>query len=523
MKVFKRNYLTRNTETESSFRTFRSTVDSESSSVRSTTFLRTTTGDSHDYDDDDGLTFDQAMIFQHFTTDIPRKLLPQQQQEQQQQQQQQEQQQQQQEQQRQEQQPRSRSRDLKTKTKKHRRKRGASLERQITELILASVSDGYSSTRAHFEVGNEFRPSQSNLSAQDILDDLASDQEAWQDLIPGMPLECLPETAETSQIVDVSEESTNLEPETPHPYPTPPPMTTTTTTMAVLADLCQQDTDDDPTFGLEPETPHPYPTPSPPPPMTRTTMTVLADLCLQDTDDDPTFGLDVQEEDTEEEQQGSREQPELCPGEEDHALLEVDPTLLDQDSLLLPSFESTSWHAASTSSNFGDTALRPLKSGWRTVFPTETRDDLVLFKTNFDEWSHFDPDSFSPVDFSDNLMDSIRFDSSTVSQSITMGKVDPPFEVSHIKIRKKLDPSPSRRPRGTASSSSSNDNRSTQSRGILTPRPIVYVKQGSSHRESPSSVCNYPITEFTVRTRRNNSRRIDPPTSRDLEPQEIEI
>lgn len=100
-----------------------------------------------------------------------------------------------------------------SKNRKQRRKRGASLERQISRYILGTASAG--AAAAHFEVGTEPPRPHPVSSAQDILKDLARDQEAWEDFVSLSQTECMPDNSVVTKETVLRESSPLIAVETP--------------------------------------------------------------------------------------------------------------------------------------------------------------------------------------------------------------------------------------------------------------------------------------------------------------------
>jgi len=237
-----------------------------------------------------------------------------------------------------------RSRSSKKRTQ--RRPRGISLERQILRLILRTASAGAGG--AHFDVETSPRPAGPVYSPQDILKDLASDLELWNELLSSPR----PERALNYQAITEG-----------NVLPKNPPILSDETSIHFTESRQQPDDEDDPEL-----------TPLFPP-------------------------KDTQQE------QGIRDEPEALPGAEPS----MSAPTQSQNSDLVPieSFESISWRNKSTALNpeTKSPTSTDLPSKF-TVKCTQTRRESVVFKTNFEEWNKFEPDAFLPIPHSEPLLTS---------------------------------------------------------------------------------------------------------------------
>lgn len=344
-----------------------------------------------------------------------------------------------------------RRRSRKSRKRPQRRPRGISLERQILRLILRTASAG--AAGAHFELGTSPHPAGPVCSPQDILKDLASDLELWNELL------YFPRPERTLDDQAITKESVFAE---------NPPILNDETSIHCTESRQQPD------------------------------------------DNDPALTLLFSSKDTQQEQ-GIRDEPEALPGEE----LSMPEPIQSQNSDFVPiePFDSVSWRNKSRALNPGTKQPTPTDSTSKTtVTCTQTRRESVVFKTNFEDWNKFEPDAFLPIQHSEPLLNSPMRGDSSLSMASIKARSGDPLKARKTMVPKKL-PSPSSRRLPIVIF----DGRSTESRAMMSPTSVQrkhssFQDEYRGYRpESPYSIVDQGVTAGSTQFRR--SIRVDPPAS----------
>lgn len=336
-----------------------------------------------------------------------------------------------------------------------RRKRGASLERQISQVILRTAAASADGTY----LGIEPPLTHSVCSSRDILKDLASYHE---EVVKSKP------NTRTEHMV---ESSTGI----------------------------KEEVDRDP----------------PPPFAEESPMFDIASI-EQEVNEDAHLKPYLQEK-TAKEQKGL--------GEKIPSLAEAEPALPKEDEAskgdFMPteSFESLSWHGLQKLSKKPPKKSMPLSLQSKiTVKSENSRAESVVFKTNFNDWSKFEPADFLPaIDarYSETIVDSAQTETGKGStrKEPLRARLEESYPTRQMSANKIVSDH-GRLPRTFLG------NYSERSRGEPSP-PFAHWRQlqrtsdkTCSHPDSPDSILNFPSAASGMKFDR--SVRMDPPASYEL-------
>lgn len=344
------------------------------------------------------------------------------------------------------------------KKNRERRKRGRSLEREISMLILGTASSGASG--AHFEVGKSSLSHESERSALAILKDLGEDVEIKKESRSTSPTTADCRTREDSMTRD----------------------------LAVAAD-------------------------------TDAHKVKIPIASAPEVYKDPEITLNLSQESSIEDK-----------AKEELDIISEEPILsikddFQEDSMPLESFESISWRDSNSFSKekkgITGAIKSPLQEKKNDAFSPRTP---VVFKTNFDEWSKFEPAAFiekTQSQYSDTLIDPDDFEVTPEAEASPLSqspKNEDDNKSKHPKTQRKLpDPSPSRPPRVLYDEGSLRSREETTS--AYEDHHPTYE---SFHPGSPDSIFDYP--DASPPTQKGpRAIRLDPPAAHALQIPEAEV